>query len=281
MHRIRDAIEVGAGKLSHAGVEAPRRDARVLLADTLKADLGYLIGHDEECLPELSWESYLRRIERRARREPVSRIVGRREFWGREFHIGPETLDPRPDSETLIDTVLERIPEVEQPLRMLDLGTGSGCLLISLLLECPRAIGIGIDRSFAAASLAGKNAARLGVAQRSLFCVASWLQALGGQFDLIIANPPYVRSADIAGLAPEVANYEPALALDGGDDGLASYRAFVPILPEHLAENGLAVLEVGEGQASAVEALLRNAGLSSLDCRRDLAGRRRCLVAGR
>ncbi len=281
MHRIRDAVDIGAVRLSEAGVEAPRRDARVLLADTLNSDLGYLIGHDEECLPDPSWDSYLQRIERRAQREPVSRIVGRREFWGRDFRIGPEALDPRPDSEVLIEAVLARIPDIERPLRILDLGTGSGCLLISLLVERPCATGIGVDRSFAAARLAAGNAARLGVAQRSLFCISDWLQALGGQFDLIIANPPYVRSADIAGLAPEVANYEPTMALDGGQDGLESYRAIVPALRHYLAGDGLAVLEVGVGQAPAVQALLGEAGFSSFDCQRDLAGRRRCLLAGR
>ena len=178
-----------------------------------------------------------------------------------------------------MESALEHFPDVKRPLRILDLGTGSGCLLISLLLERPFASGVGVDRSFAAASLAAGNAARLGVSARSLFCVASWLKAVGGRFDLVIANPPYVRSDEIARLAPEVACYEPALALDGGRDGLGSFRAFVPALPNCMAAGGLAILELGEGQASAVEALLRDAGFSSFQRRRDLAGCLRCLVA--
>ena len=277
---IRDAIELGADRLSQAGVEAPRRDARLLLADALGADPGYLIGHDLEPVADAAWRVYRQSIDRRVRREPVSRILGRREFWGMTFEIGPDTLDPRPDSETLVEAALDFCSRTERPLSLLDLGTGSGCLLIALLAELPKATGIGIDRSFAAARLAKANAARLGVAERSAFCVASWTDALRGRFDLIVCNPPYVRSDQVPKLSPEVAGYEPSLALDGGADGLSCYCTIVPRLAQHLAIDGLAILELGDDQAEPVEGLLRRSGFAFIDHRHDLAGRVRCLVAG-
>ncbi len=281
MRCIDEAVAVGADQLSHAGIEAPRREARLILAHVLNADLAHLIGHGEEPIGSGDWVGYLERLERRARREPLSRILGRREFWGLPFRLGPDTLDPRPDSETIVEAVLKRFPERDRPLRILDLGTGSGCLLISLLVERPRATGVGIDRSFAAATVAAGNAAHLNVAGRSLFCVADWMEALAGAFDVIVANPPYVRTDELGGLAPEVAVHEPRLALDGGKDGLNCYRAIAPDLLSALALNGLVFIEHGEGQAGAVESLLRRAGLSRFERLTDLSGRERCLAAGR
>lgn len=281
MRCIDEAVALGAETLSKTGIEAPRREARLLLAHVLGADLGHLLGHGEESIGNAEWSGYLGRLERRAQREPLSRIVGYREFWGLPFQLGPQTLDPRPDSETVVEAVLQRFPERHRPLRILDLGTGSGCLLISLLAERPRAEGLGIDRSFAAAAVAAGNAASLGVGARSLFSVGNWLDALAGRFDVVVANPPYVRTEELSGLAPEVAAYEPKLALDGGKDGLDCYRAIVSGLLPALADGGLVFLEFGEGQADAVEALLRHAGFSSFERLVDLAGRERCLVAER
>lgn len=280
MRCIDEAVALGAETLSKAGIEAPRREARLLLAHVLKADLGHLLGHGEESIGNAEWSGYLGRLERRAQREPLSRIVGYREFWGLPFQLGPDTLDPRPDSETLVEAVLQRFHERHRPLRILDLGTGSGCLLISLLVERPYAVGVGIDRSFAAAAVAAGNAARLGVGERSLFSVGNWLDALAGRFDVIVANPPYVKTEELSGLAPEVAEYEPKLALDGGKGGLDCYRAIASGLFPALADGGLAFLELGEGQADAVEALLRHVGFSGFERLTDLAGRERCLAVG-
>lgn len=280
MRCIDEAVALGAERLSKAGIEAPRREARLLLAHVLGADLGHLLGHGEESIGNAEWSGYLGHVARRAQREPLSRIVGYREFWGLPFQLGPQTLDPRPDSETVVEAVLQRFPERERPLRILDLGTGSGCLLISLLVERPRAVGLGIDRSFAAAAVAAGNAARLGVGERGLFCVGSWLDAVDGRFDVVVANPPYVRTEELSRLAPEVAAYEPKLALDGGKDGLDGYRAIASGLLPALADGGLVFLELGEGQVDAVEALLRHVGFSGFERLTDLAGRERCLAAG-
>lgn len=281
MRSIDEAVALGADKLSHAGIEAPRREARLLLAHVLNADVGHLIGHGEAPVGNGDWAGYLERLERRALREPLSRILGHREFWGLPFRLGPDTLDPRPDSETIVEAVLKRFPERDRPLRILDLGTGSGCLLISLLVERPCATGVGIDRSFAATTMAAGNAVHLGVAERSLFCVADWMEALTGAFDVVVANPPYVRTDELLRLAPEVAEHDPRMALDGGEDGLRCYRAIAPGLLPALAHGGLAFLEHGEGQADAVESLLRQAGFSRFERLADLTGRERCLAAGR
>ena len=281
MKCVDEAVALGAEKLSKAGIEAPRREARLLLAHVLGADLGHLLGHGEEPVEAADWTGYLGRVARRAQREPLSRILGYREFWGLSFQLGPDTLDPRPDSETLVEAVLQRFPERDRPLRILDLGTGSGCLLISLLVERPYATGVGIDRSFEAIAVAAGNAARVGVAERSLFCVANWMDPFAGTFDVIVTNPPYVRTDELPELAPEVAGYEPKLALDGGEDGLSCYRVIASGLSPLLADGGLVFLELGEGQADAVEALLRPVGFSGFERLTDLAGRDRCLIAGR
>ncbi len=164
---------------------------------------------------------------RRLAREPVSRIVGSREFWGRDFLIGPDVLDPRPETETLIETALDVLRQqgrLAEPVSLLDLGTGSGCILLTLLAELPQAWGIGVDRSLGAIEIARENARKLGVDGRSAFVLADWAEPFCGPFDLILSNPPYIKSEEIAGLAEDVRRYDPASALDGGADGLEAYR---------------------------------------------------------
>jgi release factor glutamine methyltransferase len=216
-------------------------------------------------------------IARRAAHEPVARILGRREFWSLDFAVSPATLIPRPDSETLIEAALATFAGREPPRRVLDLGTGTGCLLLAALSEFSTAFGVGVDRSFAAAALAARNAAALGMAGRAAFLCADWATALDERFDLVLSNPPYIPTSQLRGLMPEVARYEPRAALDGGTDGYSAYRRLFPDLARLLAPNGVAVLEVGASQAPMVARFARDAGFAS-DPHRDLSGIVRALV---
>ena len=220
-------------------------------------------------------------LARRLAGEPLWRVLGAREFWGLSFGLSPGTLEPRPDSETLIETALSHLaPRRHDKLRMLDLGTGTGCLLIASLREFPQASGLGIDLSPDAVATATGNAARNGVAGRAAFYQGNWTSGITERFDLILSNPPYIGSAEIAGLDRNVREHDPLLALDGGPDGLDAYRALAAALPDRLKAGGLAILEIGAGQEEAVVALMRQAGLSHLDSRRDLGGHIRALVFG-
>ncbi len=224
-----------------------------------------------------------RAIRRRARREPFSHIVGRRLFWTLELEVTPAVLDPRPESETLVEAVLSSLPADRRrgALRVLDLGTGSGCLLLSLLSEMPAAEGVGVDRSQAALLVARRNAARCGVDGRCRWLAGDWTSALSARFDVVASNPPYVTSAEIATLEPEVREFEPRLALDGGRDGLDAYRRLVPQLARCLEPDGLACLEFGAGQAQPVERILRACGFDDLRFVSDLERRPRCVLARR
>jgi release factor glutamine methyltransferase len=216
-------------------------------------------------------------LDRRAAREPLALITGRREFWSLDLAVSAATLIPRPDSETLIEAALAAIPDRARVRRILDLGTGTGCLLLAALSEFPPAFGVGTDRTAAATSLARHNAAMLGMADRAAFVCTDWGDALVGGFDLIVSNPPYIRTGDLAALMPEVARHEPAAALDGGPDGLDAYRRILPELPRLLASGGVAVLELGVDQNEAVTGLARVAGFASTT-RADLAGIPRALL---
>jgi len=213
-------------------------------------------------------------VERRVRGEPIAYIIGQREFWSLDLCVTPDVLIPRPDSETLIEAAIAAIPPDAAP-RILDLGTGSGALLLAALVEWPRARGVGVDRSPAALDVAVRNAAGTGLSGRAAFVAGDWAGALVGQWDLILANPPYVR--DDAPLDPGVRDFEPAGALFAGADGLDAYRRIVPDLPRLLAPAGVAVVEIGHDQAAAVSALAHAAGLSAR-VRHDLAGRDRALI---
>ena len=275
------ALDSATARLQRAGVPAPRRDARLLLAASLGAGLEQVVGHRDRPLSAAEADRYTGFVARRAVREPVSRILGRREFWGLEFRLTAAVLDPRPDSETLIEALLEAVPDRGARLRILDLGTGSGCLLLALLSELPAAEGLGTDISPEAVATAAGNAAALGLDARSRFAVGDWRQRLDGAWDVIVCNPPYVADPEIAGLEPEVADHDPRLALAGGPDGLAAYRALVPAVAGILAPAGIVGFEVGVGQADAVAALLRAAGFAAPWRRRDLGGVERCLLAGK
>jgi release factor glutamine methyltransferase len=219
-------------------------------------------------------------VVRREAREPLALILGRREFWGLEFAVSPATLIPRPESETLIEAAIAAFLHRPPPRLILDLGTGTGCLLLAASSEFPGAFGIGVDRSPAAAALAARNAASLRLADRASFVCGDWADALDGRFDLVLCNPPYIRSGDLGNLMPEVACHEPRSALDGGADGFAAWRCLLPALPRLLTPGAIAVLELGAGQAETAAELALQAGLAG-DLRPDLMGIPRALVLRR
>lgn len=274
---VGEALADIAGRLRRAGVDTARLDARMLLAEVLGAEPLAVVAHPEWPVDAAAGERLAALVARRERREPMSHILGRREFWSLDFVVSADTLTPRPDSETLVEALLAAIPDRRAPLRLLDFGTGTGCLLLALLSELPAARGVGVDISSAALAVARRNADRLGMAQRADFVSGDWGRGLAGLFDVILSNPPYIGEDDIAGLEAEVASFEPRSALAGGPDGLACYRRLVPDIMRLLAPDGVAAVEIGQGQAEAVAALFSESG-ASVVIRRDLAGVQRCLV---
>jgi release factor glutamine methyltransferase len=273
-----------AARLAAAGFAAPRRRARRLLAAALDCDPAHILGYPERELDAgegARIEAFLRRM---LAHEPLSRILGRREFWGLPFALSAETFDPRPETESVVEAVLEELKAPafaggSAPFRLLDLGTGAGVLLLSLLAELPRAFGVGIDLVEGAAARARANAAALGLGARALFFVGEWAKAVSGAFDVILANPPYIPTAALAGLPPEVRCHDPQTALDGGADGLDAYRGIASDLPRLLAPGGVFACEVGEGQAAAVGDILAAAGLHFARVAPDLAGIPRAVLA--
>lgn len=264
-----------------AGLEAPEREARLILKAALGlSDLDVIARRDLSVTPEEA--AYLRALAaRRVTGEPLARLTGHREFWSLDFALSPDTLVPRPDTETLVEAALNAFPDRNAPLRVLDLGTGSGAILAAILSERPNAFGIGVDLSEGAARQAGANLIALGLGGRSAVMVGEWNAALLGRFDLVVSNPPYIASIDIEGLDVEVRAHDPRLALDGGPDGLDAYRAIAKALPRLLAKDGIAVLELGIGQEADVALLLRDAGVpADGPARCDLSGTARAIVTG-
>jgi release factor glutamine methyltransferase len=270
-----------------AGLDTPGLDARRLVAWTLDIDPAALLGTPEMPIDAGGCSRLAAAAERRLAREPVSRIIGRRDFYGLELEISPATLDPRPDTEVLVDGVLGlvaagRSPGGEAP-RLLDLGTGSGAILIALLVRLRQATGVGVDMSEAALEVAQRNARRYGLGSRAGFRRSNWLAEVTGTFDIVAANPPYIPRSEIATLEPEVRLYEPAAALDGGGDGLDAYRAIVAGALGVLTPGGWLVLEVGAGQAAAVQGLVETAAgaepLEIVEVWPDLSCNSRCVAA--
>jgi release factor glutamine methyltransferase len=272
------AFRMLAWRLKQADVCSPELDARLLTQAACNCSEIEMIREPGKKLTDAEMAVLAGFEERRLAREPVSRILGRREFWGLSFLVTPDTLDPRPDSETLVETALGLIGGDESPL-LLDLGTGTGCLLIALLHERQDARGIGLDLSQKALEIAKRNAVDLGVDARASFRHGGWSEDLGARFDLVISNPPYIPASDIAGLDAEVRDHDPRLALDGGGDGLDAYRAIGIALPGLLAPLGHAVIELGQGQGDAVSAIFEAAGLDVSGIVSDLGGVPRALVA--
>ncbi len=276
-----EAVAALTPRLAAAGIAEARREARLLVALAAGVEPATVLGWPERRL-DAAVETRLAELAgRRAAREPYARLAGRRQFWSLDFALSPETLDPRPDSETLIEAALDRLSDRRAGLRLLDLGTGSGCLLLALLSELDNAFGIGVDLLPGAAAIARRNAASLGLAERAVFTVGHWGEALAGPMDVILANPPYICSELIDSLAPEVARFEPRAALDGGDDGLDAYRALAGETKRLLRPDGIALFELGAGQATAVAALMAGVGLRPEGTRRDLADIERVLIVTR
>jgi release factor glutamine methyltransferase len=267
-----------AARLAAAGIEDARSEAWLLLAIATGRSRAELVAGAPAPLDSAEEGRLEALAARRLAREPMAYILGEREFWSLPLQVGPAVLVPRPESETVVEAALAEVRERSAPLRILDLGTGSGCLLLALLSELPRASGLGIDRSAAALAIAESNARRLGLAGRAAFRHGDWGRGVAGPFDVIVSNPPYVATADAASLAPEVRAFEPEEALFAGPDGLGAYQALAPDCARLLADDGIACLEIGQGQAAAVEAIMRRQGLRLVSSRRDLAGIERCLT---
>jgi release factor glutamine methyltransferase len=252
-----------AKRLLSAGIESAELDARMLVGAALDLDLTGLIAQAARRVTTTEAEQIEDFAHRRIQGEPVARILGRKEFWGLPLQLSAATLVPRPDTETVVELALEtlRAQPTDRTLRIVDIGTGSGAILLALLHELPNAIGIGTDISLSALRTARGNAADLNLAPRALFAACDYAAALSGPFDLIVSNPPYIRSSDIAGLATEVRDHDPLAALDGGADGLGAYRALIPQAERLLTGGGTLIVEAGRGQSGDIEALMTAAGL--------------------
>ena len=274
----KEALRRAQARLTEAGVETPALDAKLLLQHTEEIDGVRLVT--EADAPIGAPEAYEAAITRRCAREPVSKILGYRDFWTHRFITSPDVLDPRPDTETLIETVLTGVPK-DEPVNIVDLGTGSGCILLTLLAELPNALGTGVDVSRAALSVAERNANAMNLSQRVKFIVSDWFKALDGTFDLVVSNPPYISTVEKPLLSPEVMNWDPEAALFAGMDGLQAYRKIADGLATVLKPDGTAFFEIGQGQADPVTELFSAAGFRRTSSRFDLGGIERCLVVQR
>jgi release factor glutamine methyltransferase len=274
---VRQAL---ARAFTAAALDSPELDARILIGHALGLDAAGIVSQGARRVTSSERAAIATLAQRRLAHEPVARILGVKEFWGLPFRLNEETLVPRPETEIVVETALAALgPRRQHALRIADLGTGSGALLLALLSECPRAIGIGTDLSTKAVACARRNAGALRLHERASFTVCNYGAALKGSFDLVVSNPPYVRRHDIVTLQPEVRLFDPARALDGGEDGLHGYRTITADAGRLLAANGLIVVELGAGQASAVAALFSVAGLAVESPSPDLTGIPRALLA--
>ncbi|WP_293574146.1 peptide chain release factor N(5)-glutamine methyltransferase [Phaeobacter sp.] len=268
------AMASAAARLRAAGVSDPARDARVLLAHAARIEASRVTLIAPEELDLDIAERYDQLISLRAIRVPVSHLIGEREFYGRRFKVSGDVLDPRPETECLIEAALA------QPFdRVLDLGLGSGCILVTLLAEQPLATGVGVDLSEAACLQASANAVLHRVEERAEILQSDWFASVDGQFDLIVSNPPYIALDEMPTLSDEVRRHEPEMALTDGGDGLGAYRVLAAGLAQHLTTEGRVLLEIGPTQAQAVQALLADAGLEQIQVIRDLDGRDRVVSA--
>ncbi len=281
--KVAEVLRTMAQAFALAGIESPEADARLLLGHALRLERAQLLSQSDRVLEAREITAAAALAARRLRHEPVARILGRKEFWSLTLAIDESVLVPRPETETVIEMALDFVARRglrRGPWRILDIGTGSGALLLALLKELPEASGTGTDISGAALSVARSNAERSGLAARCRFIECNIAEKASGLFDLIVSNPPYIARHEIATLAREVRDFDPVLALDGGSDGLDFYRAISAQAPRILAPGGLIIVELGKGQESAVRTIMVNAGLAPGEARPDLAGVPRALAAG-
>jgi release factor glutamine methyltransferase len=274
--RAADALAPAVARLAAAGVEGAARDARVLLAHALGVAPDRLTLHLPDEMTGLQARTYEEALMAREARQPVAQITGRRLFWGQWFHVTRDTLDPRPETETLVAAALER-----PFLKVLDLGTGTGCILLSCLKGMPMARGVGVDISEAALAVAAENSRELGIENRARFQQSDWFSHVSGAFDLILSNPPYIAADEMSDLSPEVRDWEPHLALTPGGDGLDAYRAIAQGAGARLMPGGRILVEIGPTQGAAVAALFASAGLDEVRILPDMDGRDRVVAASK
>ena len=270
-----DAVTEASRSLAGAGIASAKLDARLLWQFALNIEASALVARGTGRATKL-FEAL---VKRRMMREPLAYILGSKEFWSLDFAVGPGVLTPRPDSETLIEAMRRYFPDNGAVLSVLDLGTGSGCLLIAALTEYPNARGVGVDTSQEALAWAARNIEAHKLSNRATLVHSGWLEEASPGFDVLLCNPPYITSREIDALAPEVRQFEPRQALDGGPDGLDAYRVLATRIAKLLKPAGKAFLEVGAGQPEKVRGILRSQGLTVLDTASDLAGLPRCVVA--
>lgn len=276
----RGLLKQASERLAAHGIETAGLDARLLFQAASGLRHEDIVAEPDLVVPPDVAARFSSLTQRRCKFEPVSRILENREFYGRTFRVTPDVLDPRADTETLIGAALGLV-KGKRPLRILDLGTGSGAIAVTLLAELPEATAVASDLSAAALTVAKGNAAALGVAGRASFVQANWFEGIGGRFDFIVSNPPYIPLGDIAGLAPDVREFDPPRALDGGPDGLEAYRRIAGGAGGHLAPKGHIIVEIGSGQENAVNNLFRAQGFAQESRHFDLSGHARCLVFNR
>lgn len=275
---VQELLASGAALLRKAGVESPRREARLLLQNALGLTPEALLALSPRAC--VAVEPFLAWVARRARHEPFAYITGSKGFWSLDLAVSPASLVPRGDTETLISALVDQYPDHDAPLSFLDLGTGTGCILLAALAEYGAAWGVGVDINPAAAALAHANAQRCNMAARALIMAGQWVEAITPQtrFDVVFSNPPYIPTTDLDGLMQEVKAHEPVRALDGGLDGLEAYRYLCSHLPLLLSRNGVGIFEIGIGQEQALRAMAEQNGLEVVRVVPDLAGIARCVV---
>lgn len=268
------ALRAAIPRLAAAGVPDPATDARHLLAHAMQIGLDRLTLHLPDTLTDQALTRFEEALQARLRRQPVAQITGFRSFWGQSFRVTRDTLDPRPETEILVAEAIST-----PALKVLDLGTGTGCILLSILGSLPMAVGLGVDLSDAALDVARDNARRLGLDRRAKFTPSDWFSAVPGRYDLIVSNPPYIAASEMPSLSPEVQEWEPHLALTPGVDGLAAYRIICAGAPARLMTGGRLMVEIGPTQGDAVSALMAQAGLTAIRVLQDWDGRDRVVLA--
>ena len=273
-----NAMEKAKNLLQLAGIHEPQREARLLLSYVTGLPMSRIFTNPDTELNSVEHKAFDGLVSRRLNHEPISHLLGTREFWSLNFLVGAQVLDPRPASETLVETAFKYFNDQNASFSVLDLGTGSGCLVLSVLSERPHAGGLGIDVSSAALGIARQNAILQSLSERVSFKYGDWAKNLYGEFDLILCNPPYIAAHEMNNLASGIINFEPSISLFGGVDGLSAYRKLSDDIAKLLSPKGIAIIECGQGQSESVNQILKKAGLTQIDTNKDISGITRCGV---